>query len=418
MRPHSRPFFVVAAAGIVAACGGSETRWAGTITDSAGVTIVSNTDVGIWAPGEEWTVEGELRIGTLDGPSEYQIGQVGSVAIDSKGRILVLDGQAQHIRVYSSNGTHDQTIGGRGGGPGELRSALALLMGPGDTLLVPDRGNLRFSRFAPDGSSAGSSRMVVESGVPMQFRASASGVIAEQVRPLSVLSGEPADGDTMDVLLHLASDGTVTDTIMKFPSGRAWTPGGGFRFFEAEPVWDLVGRSEIVLAAGGEFRIGIYADGRLERIVTKISERRPVSEEDKAALLAELDRRMTAAGVPAENRQTILRRRFQFAEFFPAVLGLAAGPLGTIWVQHTRPPSALSEEELASIRGQHTEDFGAPEWEVFDSEGRFLGVVVMPERFRPLLFRDDAIYGVGFDELNVEYVVRLRIVGDLGGGAT
>lgn len=93
-------------------------------------------------------------------------------------------------------------------------------------------------------------------------------------------------------------------------------------------------------------------------------------------------------------------------------------PMGTIWVQHMRPPSELSDEELASIRENHMEDLGAPEWHVFDSEERYLGVVTMPEQFTPSLFCDDKVYGVWRDELNVEYVVRLRIVGDRGVGAT
>lgn len=73
---------------------------------------------------------------------------------------------------------------------------------------------------------------------------------------------------------------------------------------------------------------------------------------------------------------------------------------------------------MAFVREDHPEDLGAPAWDVFDAEGRFLGAVTMPERFAPGLFRDDKIHGVWRDELNVEYVVRLRIVGDLGAGAT
>jgi len=93
---------------------------------------------------------------------------------------------------------------------------------------------------------------------------------------------------------------------------------------------------------------------------------------------------------------------------------LAAGPVGTIWVQHVQPPSELSDETLASSRQDHVvENFGAPGWEVFDRDGRFLGVVDMPEQFKPILFRHDVIYGVSRDELNVEYVVRLHIAGDL-----
>ena len=60
----------------------------------------------------------------------------------------------------------------------------------------------------------------------------------------------------------------------------------------------------------------------------------------------------------------------------------------------------------------------APEWDVFDSEGRYLGVVTMPRLFTPKIFRGDKIYSIWRDEFDVQYVVRLRIVGDLGAGAT
>ena len=43
-------------------------------------------------------------------------------------------------------------------------------------------------------------------------------------------------------------------------------------------------------------------------------------------------------------------------------------------------------------------------------EGRFLGVVSMPPKFQPRLFVGDAIYGVQRDELDVQYVVRVRVV--------
>ena len=407
---------IVLLAWVVVACGGGEARWAGTITDSAGVTIVSNTDIGVWVPGEEWTLEEELRIGALEGDPEYQIGQVGSLALDSKGRIHVLDTQAQHIQVYSSDGIYEQTIGSRGGGPGELGYAMALLMGPGDTLLVPDGQNLRFSRYAPDGSSAGSIRLDPDGAWPMAFKAAASGAMVEQIR-LFALSGQPAIENPTDLIVRLASDGSVTDTLMTFPSGKSMVFDSQYHFFEAEPLWDLTDYSQIVLGVNDEYRLGVYANGHLERIITKTWERKPVSDADKAAQVAALERRWAELGVSPE-RKRMARDRINFAEFLPAITMVAAGPMGTIWVQPMRMPSELSEEEWASLRADHSEDLGAPEWDVFDAEGRFLGVVTMPERFAPSLFRDDLIYGVWRDELNVEFVVRLRIVSDLGAGAT
>lgn len=53
----------------------------------------------------------------------------------------------------------------------------------------------------------------------------------------------------------------------------------------------------------------------------------------------------------------------------------------------------------------------SPDWSVFDPEGRYLGVVRMPDRFKPMVSRSDNIYGVWRDDLDVQYVLRLRILG-------
>jgi hypothetical protein len=53
---------------------------------------------------------------------------------------------------------------------------------------------------------------------------------------------------------------------------------------------------------------------------------------------------------------------------------------------------------------------GSPNWEVFDAEGRFLGVATMPHRFQPMRFEGDKIYGIQRDELDVQYIVVLNVV--------
>jgi hypothetical protein len=61
MKMSHRAVVSLLLAGFLAACGGQETRWAGTISDSAGVTIVSNTETGVWAAGEEWRSTSSAR---------------------------------------------------------------------------------------------------------------------------------------------------------------------------------------------------------------------------------------------------------------------------------------------------------------------------------------------------------------------
>ncbi|NIQ99343.1 MAG: hypothetical protein GTN78_03970, partial [Gemmatimonadales bacterium] len=46
---------------IAAGCAGGGMEWAGAITDSAGVAIVSNPAEGMWTEADAWTVEEELK---------------------------------------------------------------------------------------------------------------------------------------------------------------------------------------------------------------------------------------------------------------------------------------------------------------------------------------------------------------------
>ncbi len=392
----------------VAACGGDST-WTGTVTDSAGVQIVANTERGIWPAGAEWTLEEEMKIGAVEGNVDYQFGQIGFMTLDSQHQLYVLDAQAQEVKVFSPSGEFLRRIGRPGEGPGELRGAIYVVMGTGDTLFVPDTQNQRLSRFATDGTALSSVRMSIEDGLPAVFQSTDAGVIAVQIRPLS-LPNRPAP-DSMDAIVRLNSDGSMGDTLMRFPSGRTLNLGGAspeINLYAAEPAWQLRGDGKILFGVNDQYRVSVYsADGTLERIITKPFVREPVSQRDKDAVLGFMEGMWRDAGVPPALLQQ-LRGMVHFGEFFPAFSAIQSGLEGTTWIQHVQSAAALSDEELADFN--LIEDSGAPEWDVFDAEGRFLGVVAMPPRFAPRLFRDDKIYGVWRDDLDVQHVVRLRIV--------
>jgi hypothetical protein len=415
MRIEAKVLIRLAALAAVTACGG-ESGWSGTVTDSAGVTIVENTDRGMWDTGATWTLEEELRIGTLEGEPDYQFGQIGLIAVDSRDRIFVLDGQARHVRVFSSDGTYEQTIGQPGEGPGELGAQVgALFMGPGDTLLVPDLANQRVNRYAPDGASLGSFPLRIENGIPMAIVATRTGVVAEQVRPFS-RPDLPAR-DSLDVIVTLATDGSVLDTLMTFPPGASIDlsgPQGPRRtVFAAEPVWTLSDDLELFFGITDRYRISVFdPDGNLVRIVTKSVEPAPVTERDVEMMWEVIEQQIRSA-VPPQMYMEFMeqaRQSISFADFFPAFVSMSIGPNGSLWVQHLRPPATVTEEELETY--DMNQDIGSRDWDVFDPEGRYLGVVTMPLRFTPRLILGGRIYGVWRDELDVQYVLRLRIVED------
>ena len=69
----------------------SGSTWTGSVTDSAGVTIVSNSDEPIWTDVDRWTVEQNLVIGAVDGDANYLFGNITGICVATDRRLYVLD---------------------------------------------------------------------------------------------------------------------------------------------------------------------------------------------------------------------------------------------------------------------------------------------------------------------------------------
>ncbi len=401
MKRHTICFFVSFTLLFSFACTSETTTWTGTLTDSAGVTIVMNTHDGIWGNGETWTFEEELRFGALEAEPEYQFGQVGWITVGSNRDIYITDTQAQQVRVFTNDGQYIRTVGGPGNGPGELgRNARYLMVAPGDTLIVPDPTNRRINRYAPDGTALASVPLRPEEGRPMRYYLTHSGVLVAQVRlPLP---------DTLDHIVAIESSGRFGDTLITFPSGGAGRTPGETHQFSPEPMWNVTDSLTVVFGVNNDYRIGMYDRSKtLIRILAREHEPALVTARDLRAFWSYLDRAWIDAGINP-SRLPELHARTHFAEFYPAYYGISIGYQGTIWVQRIQTPSGLSDEELE--RYNFLEEFGSQLSDVYDRDGRYLGVVEMPPRFQPRTFRGDKIYGVWRDELDVQYVMRVRVV--------
>jgi hypothetical protein len=74
-------------------------------------------------------------------------------------------------------------------------------------------------------------------------------------------------------------------------------------------------------------------------------------------------------------------------DFFPPHGGLRGDDMNYLWVEDFQRPGAEKRS-----------------WNVFDPEGALVGRVDLPDRFNPTEFGPDYVLGLGWDELNVEYV--------------
>lgn len=393
----------------LAACaaGSDRSGWAGTVSDSAGIIMVSNPVEGIWGPSDAWTVEEVLSVGSIEGAPAYQFGQIVGVDVDTNGNVYVADQQAQEVRVFDAGGAYLRTIGRPGSGPGELGLGIAGVFVVNGEVVVPDLGNQRVARFTPDGEPIGTERLDFAVGVPIRWDVSGGGRLVVQKRGLNIADSTAAPRG--DPILTLAAVGEEPDTVAVLPPGQSVQFTGGraqIRQFEPEPIWDASPDGRLLTAMNSAWRLEIWgADGRLTRVVTRPSERKPVTERDKQVFRSAIGDAIRQQGAPPEAVETFLQQ-IQFADHFPAFVSLALGPAGSVWVQHFRSGDELAGEgETFDVQ-----DLGSTEWGVFDADGRYLGSVTFPGKYQPIRSMDDRFYGVARDELDVQSLKVYRVV--------
>ncbi len=396
---------------ILQACGGGAGAWEGTVTDSAGIAVVHNPETPLWAPGEEWTVTEELRIGTVAGEPEYQFGQLAYLDVSPDGTIYAMDIQAQEVKVYDAQGRHLRTVGGPGSGPGEIGQGAAFVFShPEGGMVVPDMGNQRVSHFGTDGQFLASFPIQLQAGAPTRWEMDREGRLMAQLRGMNLPGMAALEGG--DPIVVYDTTGAVVDTLAILPKGQ--TLEGmteqtlSIRIFAPEPLWALAGNGTVFYAMNDRFRILVNdPTGAQVRIISKDVERKPVEEADRNAILRLLREQYAQYGVaPAQIEQ--IMPGIGFAEFYPVFGQLLVGAGDALWVQRIRSARDMAgaAEEVVEFDPQ---DLGSPQWDVFDAQGRWLGVVTLPDRFQPVNVQGDHLYGIWRDELDVQYVMRVKV---------
>lgn len=401
---------LVALALLATACGNApdHREWGGAVHDSGGITVVRNPEVGLWGERERWVLDELLRIGVSNGESSYQFGDIVDITIGATGELFVLDGLAAKVRVFSSEGVFLRAFGSAGSGPGQFSSGgvTALLHGRADTLLVMDMGNQRVVRFLENGATAGGYRVdFVDHGIPLQWAVLPDTTLAVQLHPFPRPDVDPATA--RDLIVTLDGRGAVQDTLLDIAVNPMFAMRNGrptVIYFAPEPTWAIGAQGWIYYGVSNAYRVQYHrVDGQLIRIVGKESILASVEDADKRILLDAFSELMEQNGSRPEALAEF-RARAEFADVFPAYKQLREGMDGTLWIQAVAPVRSMG---IDAFRRQL--DLGTAEWDVFNREGLFLGRVVMTDRFSPLRFREDRIYGVWRDEVDVPYLMVLRI---------
>lgn len=365
-----------------------------TVLDSAGIEIVTN-HARAWRDGEGWRVSDRpaLTIGELDGPPELTFGRVAFMGVGwlSDGRIFVGDEEAHTIRVFSSEGDYLQSAGREGRGPGELQWFQIVSPYRGDSLWVHDYAQEIVTVFSPALTYARGFRNPVPEGNYWVTGSLADG----RFLLTSPGSGRPGRGpgivaDTSGILLS-APDGSSVDTIGAYVSGmtRYGVDGRSYPVHFSPNGRAMVAGDRIIVTEGKEFEYSeLELDGTVRRIVRKEHEPAPVTneliEEYKAHAL-------DAVSADPGASPELVRRSLDEAEYASRLPALhpdpKVDPLGHLW-----------------IRRYHFPRVDAREWEVFDSDGVWLGTVETPPGLEVHEIGVDHIIGVAKGEYDVPYV--------------
>ena len=381
----------VAVVGACAAEGAAEA----TVRDSAGVRIVENSVANSELP--EFTVDSVPRtaIGVLDGDEAYQLdGVTGSVLQGD--RIMIANGGSRELRVFDLEGRHIATGGRQGGGPGEFENIDWLGRVDGDSVIVYDRRNLRFSIFDLDatlvrsitaaegffgiaGRFADGGFLISPSVSFSSSDAPRNGLVRDSSRIIRVLpSGSEAD--TLMVLIG-------TEIILHHTPARMSARLAPFGRVTRVAVGDTVFHT----VTSDTYEIRTWnRDGRLLRVLRRSIEPAAVSGEDIDRLKAEELEEAQSDNQRRELEKTLAE--MPYPDRMAALGRLHVDDDGYLWVQDYSP----WEDEPTK-------------WTIFDEEGRAVGRARLPARLVLHQIGSDFVLGMREGELDVEQVVLLRL---------
>jgi len=407
---------------VLSACSGSDgprsAAWQAEY-DTIGDTVVVRTVAGsLW--GDTAELVADVTIGEFEGRDEYMFGQVRSLAVGPDGSIYIFDSHAMELRKYAPNGTYVGTFGREGGGPGEYKrpdGGLAVL--PDGRVLLRDPGNTRIGVFSADGEYLDGWRIRGSFNTSRPLHVDTAG----NSHTLILLDAEAEVTEWTFGLVRYTSEGVPSDTIpaprydYEPPELVATNVDGDNRSMSVNNVpfaptvaWTYSPLGYMVGGVSTRYAIDMFVTSdRVLRIERANWDPVPVLDAERA----EQEAIMTA-----NMRQTEPGWRWRgepIPTTKPAWANFFVGERGRIWVLlHQEAYQIETDDEPEDRPGEiPTRTWIEPvAFDVFEPDGRYLGMVRAPEgfaRYPHPIFRGDTVWAIVRDDLEVPYIVRFHI---------
>lgn len=370
--------------------------WSGTIdTLASGEIVVQNTKDPLWPLEDTWRIVEEIRVGSDTGEEAQIFGDIISFDVDAQGRMFVLDFQTQEVSVFDSDGTFEHTVGSMGTGPGEFEQALSVDISRDGEIWVMEMLKGQLSIFDPNGDylrtepvgnpgvglrpySGGFDSMGRYNAVIFSFNEIGEtftmGRFDQSLTPIDTIAIPETTVESDEYFRHVSDDGRVSIAEpIPFLGSFEW------RFSPTGNLWTLYTKAyELVELA---------SSGKTLRRVTKEHEPVMVTEEDRNAAREEFQWFISRGGTVDWSK---------IPDTKPVTVSFFCDDEGNLWVKRR----AASPEDEGRL------------FDLFDSEGRYLGELRLPFSLQsnpePII-RQGILYGITADELGAPNLVRARI---------
>jgi hypothetical protein len=392
------PRFVGAAlAVLIVSCGGDRSTEAGAVLvrDSAGMRIVESS-APRWETGYAWTVSTDaiVTLGTVDGGGADSFFSVQDAILLADGRIVVADGGTNELRIFDQAGTHLQSIGGTGDGPGEFRWLLRIWTSA-DSTVAYDNARSRVSVFGPNGLFARSFVLerTANAGRVSGRSRFADGTLLVLAAPFGQVPRATGILPGAEwVLQRYTVEGSFINAIAGAPESPRWgheipglPPGAPLPFSVGLFPFTVQGNT-VLFGTALTHSVSRWTNtGRPELEIRWKAAARRVSSAD----VDRFRRTMIDQVPPGVDRAgwNEYLRGVPFPEFMPTYSRLLSDARQNVWIEEFRAP------------WEHE-----PAWSVFDSAGVWLGTVRTPPGLHVTQVGYDAVLGIHRDLLGVEYV--------------
>ena len=374
------------------------------------------------------------RVGGLSAPEWAQFVDPNGIGFDAAGNLYVLDGGGYRVVVIDSGGDLVGTIGRRGEGPGEFRTATDIVVWRDGRFAVVDIGHLAYQVFGPEGelerfvrmNSAGELGMASIRG---KVRADPAGgaVIAEGagLAAARISSYAEFEGEQIDIAardgklerLDLRGEVAVAEFIAQArrlaPVSVANVQGGRRPYFRPRVVWDVLPDGTICYFDSTAYEVNLVGpDGGPASVLRRPLRPEAVTDGIRSAVIDRriegMDERLkesladvaeTTPEAMREMREVTegARRRIRNMEFYaevPVLRGLRSTWEGSLWVQR---------------RGEEPWDDEGP-MDVLGPDGEYRGTLPAGDPGMPAAFGPDGLVAfVEFGELDVPTIVVKRL---------